>query len=164
MTDRKCPLGEDCDLTVAWMAGQQEARDSFRARINQIEVQLGLSRTEADAQRARAEAAEDRSRELSHKLDELDFLRHEGGPQSVAAMEETLRDVVLPELRHTAEDLFRCVSVRNDPASISGQDWRDIAPAMEAVLSVERFVGRPDDDYGRVLNPVLDAASWRAHQ
>jgi len=91
MTDRKCPLGDDCGLTVAWMAGQKEARDSFRARINQLEVQLGLARTDADAQRARAEAAEDRSRELSHKLDELDFLRHEGGPQSVAAMEEALK-------------------------------------------------------------------------
>ena len=61
MTDRKCPLGEDCDLTVAWMAGRQEARDSFRARINQLEVQLGLARTDADAQRARAEDAEDRA-------------------------------------------------------------------------------------------------------
>ena len=90
MSDRKCPLGDDCDLTVAWMAGQQEARDSFRARINQLEVQLGLARTDADAQRARAEAAEDRCRELSHKLDELDFLHHEGGPRSVAAMEEAL--------------------------------------------------------------------------
>lgn len=54
----KCPLGDECDLTVAWMAGQEEARDSFRARINQLEVQLGLAITDANAQRARAEAIE----------------------------------------------------------------------------------------------------------
>ena len=93
MTDRKCPLGEDCDLTVAWMAGQQKARDSFRQRIEAMTLQRDLARVDADQQRARAEAAENRSRELSHKLDELDFLHHEGGPQSVAAMEEALRDL-----------------------------------------------------------------------
>ena len=87
MSDRICPLGEDCELTVAWMAGREEARDQFRARIEQLETQLGLARIDADQQRARAEAAENRCHELSHRLDELDFLHHEGGPQSVAAME-----------------------------------------------------------------------------
>jgi Asp-tRNA(Asn)/Glu-tRNA(Gln) amidotransferase C subunit len=101
--------------------------------------------------------------DMNEMLIELDFLRHEGGEQSVAAMETTMRDTVLPLLRRTAEDLLRCVSVSADPATIRGQDWRDIAEDLEAVLAVERFVGRPDDDYGRVLNPVLDAASWRAH-
>ena len=37
------------------------------------------------------------------------------------------------------------------------QDYAD----MEAVLAVEAIVGRPDDDHGRVLNPILDAAYWR---
>lgn len=101
--------------------------------------------------------------ELRLLSDEADFLRHEGGPQSVAAMEETLRDTVLPLLRRNAEDLLRCVDVGADPATISGSDWRDIAGDLEAVLAVERFVGRPDDEYGRFLDPVLDAASWRAH-
>lgn len=72
-----------------------------------------------------------------------------------------LRETVLPILRRSAEDLFRCVSVRNDPASVSGSDWRDIAEDMEAVLAVEAMVGRPDDDFGRILNPILDAAPWR---
>ncbi len=58
MSDRNCPLGEDCDLTVAWMAGQKEARDSFRARIEELKTQLGLTRIDADQQRARAEVAE----------------------------------------------------------------------------------------------------------
>lgn len=101
--------------------------------------------------------------ELRVLSDEADFLRHEGGPESVAAMEDAMRDTVLPRLRRNAEDLLRCVAVGADPATISGSDWRDIAEDLEAVLTVERFVGRPDDEYGRVLNPVLDAASWRTH-
>ena len=90
MTDRKCPLGDDCDLTVAWMAGAEKQREHMHGRIKELALQLGLARIDADQHRARAEAAESRSRELSHKLDELDFLHHEGGPQSVAAMEEAL--------------------------------------------------------------------------
>lgn len=69
--------------------------------------------------------------DMNEMLIELDFLRHEGGPQSVGAMEKCLREVCLPALRSSAEDLFRCVSVRNDPASVSGSDWRDIAPDMD---------------------------------
>jgi hypothetical protein len=85
VTDQKtCPLGDDCDLTVAWMAGQAEARDSFRARIEQLETQLGLARIDAQQQRERASNAE-------AELRELDFLRHEGGPQSVAALEAALK-------------------------------------------------------------------------
>ena len=102
--------------------------------------------------------------DMNEMIIELDFLRHEGGPQSVAAMEACLRDVCLPALRRTAEDLFRCVSVRNNPASVSGSDWRDIAEDMEAVVAVEAFVGRPDDEYGRILNPILDAAPWKHHE
>jgi len=101
--------------------------------------------------------------ELRLLSDEADFIRHEGGAESVAAMEEAMRDTVLPLLRRNAEDLLRCVAVGADPATISGSDWRDIADDLEAVLTVERFVGRPDDEYGRVLDPVLDAASWREH-
>ena len=71
MTDRTCPLGEDCDLTVAWMAGREEARDQFRARIEQLETQLGLTRIDADQQRARADYAENRCHELLMALDEL---------------------------------------------------------------------------------------------
>lgn len=74
-----------------------------------------------------------------------------------------LRETVLPILRRSAEDLLRCVSVRNDPATVSGSDWRYMAEDMEAVLAVEALVGRPDDDCGRVLNPILDAAPWRHH-
>ena len=36
MTRRVCPFGDDCDLTVAWVAGQEEARDSFRQRLEEM--------------------------------------------------------------------------------------------------------------------------------
>ncbi len=67
-------------------------------------------------------------------------------------------------LRSYAEDLIRCVSVHNDPATISGADWRDIADVLDAVSEAERVVGRPDDEFGPLLNPVLDARSWEAHR
>ena len=96
------------------------------------------------------------------EIDELDFLRHEGGTQSVAAMESTMRHTVLPLLRRTAENLLHCVSVEADPSTISPCEWQDIAADLEAVAAVESFVGRPDDEYGPVLNPVLDARKWEA--
>jgi hypothetical protein len=33
-------LGEDCDLTIAWMAGAAEARDRAKARIEALEAKL----------------------------------------------------------------------------------------------------------------------------
>lgn len=97
------------------------------------------------------------------EIAELDFLRHEGGSDSVAAMEAMLRGAVMPILRAYAEDLLRCVSAGNDPATITGADWRDIADVLDAVCEAERFVGRPDDEYGALLNPVLDARTWEYH-
>jgi uncharacterized coiled-coil DUF342 family protein len=58
LAERTCPLGPDCDLTVAWMAGQHEARDSYRQRIEELRTQLGLARLDADQQRQRADIAE----------------------------------------------------------------------------------------------------------
>lgn len=66
-------------------------------------------------------------------------------------------------LRAEVEDLLRCVSAGNDPATITGADWRDIADVLDAVCEAERFVGRPDDEYGALLNPVLDARTWEYH-
>lgn len=77
---------------------------------------------------------------------------------------ETALRTVMPMLRAYAEDLIRCVSIHNDPATISGADWRDIADVLEAVCSVEQIVGRPDDEFSPLLNAVLDARSWEAHQ
>ena len=108
MSDRTCPLGEDCDLTVAWMAGQQEARDSFRARINQLEVQLGLARTDADAQRARAEAAEARvadwrseyeTSDNMHKLYERRCAELIVGRNALKSENARLREALEPFLR-----------------------------------------------------------------
>jgi hypothetical protein len=79
MSDR-CPLGEDCDLTTAWMAGQQEMRAHYRQRVELLETHAGLARADADAQRARAEAAEaevERQMELFKRL--ADWVEHECG-------------------------------------------------------------------------------------
>lgn len=99
-------------------------------------------------------------------LDEIDRLTAAlvAAEDRVAAMESPLRGAVLPLLRRVAEDLLRCVSVNADPATISGSDWRDIAADMEAVLAVEALVGRPYDQYGRVLDLVLDSRPWEAHR
>ncbi len=40
MTTRDCPLGEDCDLTIAWMKGAEDARDRAKARIAALEAKL----------------------------------------------------------------------------------------------------------------------------
>lgn len=76
---------------------------------------------------------------------------------------DDLRTLVLPILRRTAEDMLRCVSVGNDPATIASADWRDIADDLRAVLVVERIVGRPDDGCA-MLNRVLDARYWERHE
>jgi len=41
MTKRLCPLGDDCDLTIAWMAGRQSAKDAHEAEIDALEAELG---------------------------------------------------------------------------------------------------------------------------
>lgn len=143
------------------MTHDPEAAERLAERLDRTPLRDMSDLPEEAAALIRAQAAEiDELRLLS---DEADFIRHEGGSESVAAMEEAMRDTVLPLLRRNAEDLLRCVAVGADPATISGSDWRDIADDLEAVLTVERFLGRPDDEYGRVLDPVLDAASWREH-
>ena len=40
MTKNQCPLGEDCDLTIAWMKGAEDARDRAKARIEALEAKL----------------------------------------------------------------------------------------------------------------------------
>lgn len=89
---------------------------------------------------------------------------HCGDMHLRADRSESALRAVMPTLRAYAEDLIRCVSIRNDPATISGSDWRDIADVLDAVSEAERVVGRPDDEFGPLLNPVLDARSWEAHQ
>jgi cell division protein FtsB len=67
----KCPLGDDCDLTVAWMAGQQEARLSFAARLDEARAREGLARVDADNQRQKAEAAEAKLAEVEKERERL---------------------------------------------------------------------------------------------
>ncbi len=37
MTKKQCPLGENCDLTTAWMAGAAKAQDLIKAQAAEIE-------------------------------------------------------------------------------------------------------------------------------
>ena len=39
MTKKNCPLGEDCDLTLAWMMGAEDARDKTKAQIAALEAE-----------------------------------------------------------------------------------------------------------------------------
>ena len=43
MTKKQCPLGEDCDLTIAWMKGAEDARDRAKARIAALEDRLNTA-------------------------------------------------------------------------------------------------------------------------
>ena len=47
MTKKQCPLGEDCDLTIAWMKGAEDARDKAKARIEALTEQLEAARLDA---------------------------------------------------------------------------------------------------------------------
>lgn len=40
MTKKTCPLGEDCDLTIAWMAGRKSAKNELEAEIDALEAKL----------------------------------------------------------------------------------------------------------------------------
>lgn len=37
MSRLKCPLGEDCDMTLAWMMGAERAKDTIKAQANEID-------------------------------------------------------------------------------------------------------------------------------
>ena len=51
MTKKTCPLGEDCDLTVAWMAGRESAKDEYKARIDELEAKLEEAATKPATER-----------------------------------------------------------------------------------------------------------------
>lgn len=37
MANMKCPLGDDCDMTIAWMMGAERANDTIKAQVAEIE-------------------------------------------------------------------------------------------------------------------------------
>jgi len=43
MTKKTCPLGEDCDITLAWMMGADDARDKAKARVEVLEDKLNTA-------------------------------------------------------------------------------------------------------------------------
>jgi hypothetical protein len=48
VSKKSCPLGEDCDLTIAWMKGAEDARDKAKARIEALTEQLEAARLDAE--------------------------------------------------------------------------------------------------------------------
>lgn len=108
---------------------------------------------------------------MRSEIEELDFLRHEGGPQSVAAMEAALR-AALPVMRRTAAEYLAGVMIRMDPNTIAPVEWYEIMPDLDAIVAAEAVVGRQPDDPDRlfdgqlmpILDGVLDARMWEAFQ
>ena len=43
MTKKSCPLGEDCDITIAWMKGAEDARDRAKVRIEALEDRIEMA-------------------------------------------------------------------------------------------------------------------------
>jgi outer membrane protein TolC len=59
MTKKDCPLGEDCDLTIAWMSGAEDARDRAKARIAALEAKLAKAVEALDRIAGKAPYADD---------------------------------------------------------------------------------------------------------
>jgi outer membrane protein TolC len=59
MTKKQCPLGEDCDLTLAWMMGADDARDKAKARIEALEAKLAKAVEALDQIAGKAPYADD---------------------------------------------------------------------------------------------------------
>ena len=59
MTKKSCPLGEDCDLTIAWMKGAEDARDKAKARIEALEDKLAKAVEALDKIAGKAPYADD---------------------------------------------------------------------------------------------------------
>jgi hypothetical protein len=59
MTKKQCPLGEDCDLTIAWMSGAEDARDRAKARIAALEAKLAKAVQALDRIAGKAPYADD---------------------------------------------------------------------------------------------------------
>ena len=67
-------MSDDDALTVAYMAGSENARAQFSDRIVELKTQVGFARIDADNQRARAEQAENAIRKLDELLCSADAL------------------------------------------------------------------------------------------
>ena len=52
MTKKRCPLGEDCDLTTAWMAGRNYTIHRYREETNPI-----IEAKDAEIERLRSDLA-----------------------------------------------------------------------------------------------------------
>ena len=97
---RTCPLGEDCDLTVAWMAGRESAKDEYKARTEKLDAKLDAAREEG--RREEREACYQRAYEYGCVWQELrglalnsscpeDATKHLASEQAAFAIAEAIR-------------------------------------------------------------------------
>lgn len=108
---------------------------------------------------------------MRSEIEELDFLRHEGGPQSVAAMEAALK-AALPVMRRTAAEYLSSVMIRMDPNTIAPVEWYEVIPDLDAIVAAEAVVGRQPDDPDRlfdsqlmpILDGIIEGRAWEAHR
>ena len=108
---------------------------------------------------------------MRREIEELDFLRHEGGPQSVAAMEAALK-AALPVMRRTAAEYLSSVMIRMDPNTIAPVEWYEVTPDLDAIVAAEAVVGRQPDDPDRlfdsqlmpILDGIIEGRAWEAHR
>ena len=65
MTKKQCPLGEDCDLTLAWMLGAKGARAGAKTRIEALEAKLAKA---VEALTARRDELKDHGYTTGHAI------------------------------------------------------------------------------------------------
>lgn len=74
MTDRKCPLGEECEAQIAWLAGAENQREHMQSRIEELALQVKFREVESDGLRERADLAERERHFMRDVLEEVKVL------------------------------------------------------------------------------------------
>lgn len=70
----KCPFGDDCDLTTAWMTGAENQRKHMQARIEELAIQVKFREAESKGLRERAEIAESERHSMRDAMEEVRLL------------------------------------------------------------------------------------------
>lgn len=149
---------------LKWLDKQREAHEGMVGGTDEAS-QWAID--EAELIRDHMQTVETMRREI----EELDFLRHEGGPQSVAAMEAALK-AALPVMRRTAAEYLFSVMIRMDPNTIAPVEWYEVTPDLDAIVAAEAVVGRQPDDPDRrfdsqlmpILDGIIEDRAWEAHR
>lgn len=157
------------DVRVCFMTsdGPASKNASFIAAARELVPALT---DERDAAIARAEQAEARELALLSASEESrQFLRQR---DALRAENQRLRDAAnvwaqrCADLESGAADdpAIACATRAEWAARALKAEAENKAMHSGAICEAERFVGRPDDEYGALLNAVLDARTWEDHR